>query len=63
MAKQVKLSDGTLFTVRSGPTFSAAGRRYFGSNRREARRLTDDMIDDINLRKEKQMDLEYHIIW
>ena len=48
MAKQVKLSDGTLFTVRSGPTFSAAGRRYFGTNRRDARRLTDDMIDDIN---------------
>ena len=28
--------------------FSKAGRRYFGTNRRDARRLTDDMIDDIN---------------
>ena len=48
MVKRVKLSDGTFFTVRSGPTFSPGGRRLFGNNRRDARRLTDDIIDDIN---------------
>jgi len=48
MVKRVKLSDGTFFTVKSGPTFSSGGRRLFGNNRRDARRLTDDMIDDIN---------------
>lgn len=48
MAKEITLSDGTLSRVKSGPTFSPGGRRLFGNNRRDARRLTDDMIDDIN---------------
>ena len=28
--------------------FSKAGRRYFGTNRRDARKFTDDVIDNIN---------------
>ena len=28
--------------------FSKAGRRYFGTNRRDAKRMTDEMIDEVN---------------
>jgi len=28
--------------------YSKAGRRYFGTNRRDAKRMTDEMIDEVN---------------
>ena len=48
MVKRVKLSDGTFFTVKSGPTFSSAGRRYYGTQKRDARFMTEDMIQEAN---------------
>ena len=34
--------------------FSKAGRRYFGTNRRDAKRMTDEMIDEVNQGNSKE---------
>ena len=50
MAKKIKLSDGSTYQVKNitEPTISPAGRRYFGTQKRDARFMTEDIIRVIN---------------
>tara|TARA_R100000231_G_C5271382_1_gene148776 strand:+ start:58 stop:699 length:642 start_codon:yes stop_codon:yes gene_type:complete len=50
MAKEIKLSDGSTYKVRdvSQPTISSRGRRYFGTQRRDARSLKPEVIEKFN---------------
>jgi len=50
MAKEITLSDGSTSSVRdvTNPTISPRGRRLFGTQRRDVRFMTEDIIKDIN---------------